>query len=149
MTEPRSDRQSAPPSAGHHAEPSSYPVNSVVSIVDVPDRAVAAFHALTGGGFLESEITMTAGDGAADRLHETTGHSGLLGRVLQVANRLGVWDEELEQRHEYEAALRDGGIVITVLAPTEERKQRVARILRENGGRYIHFEGRYTIEELG
>lgn len=153
MTESRSDRESARPSADRraepHAEPIPYPVNHIIAIADAPEQAAATLLALMEGGFLESEIMLTVGDEAADRLHETTGHSGLLGRVLQVANRLGVWDEELEKRHEYERALRDGGVVVSVLAPTEERKQRAARLLREHGAHFINFEGRYTIEELG
>ncbi len=152
MTEPRSDREPARAPAGRHADPHveavRYPENHVVGIVDTPEQAAAAFHALTDGGFLESEITLACGVEAADRLQASSGRSGLIGRVLQVADRLGVRDEELETKHEYEQALRDGSITFVVLAPTEERKQRAADILREHGGHFINFMGRYTIEQL-
>lgn len=151
--EARSDRELARTSADRRAEPSAraipYPVNHVVGIVRTPEQATSALHALREGGFLESELTLACGVDAADRLHATSGRSGLLGRALLLADRLGVRVEEQEARNEYEHALRDGEFVLLVLAPTEERKQLAAQLLRDHGGHFIQFEGRYTIEELG
>jgi hypothetical protein len=149
MPESRPDSGPARSPAGRRAEPISYPLNHVVAIVDAPELAGAALHALTDGAFLESEVILTCGVEAADLLHATSGHSGLLDRVLQLADHLGVRNEELEERDEYEQALRRGEFVIRVLAPTEERKQRAAQLLREHGGHFITFQGRFTVEELG
>ena len=152
MTEPRSDREPARAPADRHADPHveavRYPENHVVAILDTPEAAAAAVEALTSSGFLESEVTLACGVEAADRLQASSGRSGLLGHVLQIADSLGIRGDELETKHQYEQALRNGGITFVVLAPTEERKQRVAQILREHGGHFINFMGRFTIEQL-
>jgi hypothetical protein len=141
-------RPSAPRTTGPYEGSIPYPLNQVVAIVHSPEEATAALHALTNGGFLESEVLLASGAEAADRLHATSGHSGLLDRVLRIADRLGVRDEELEDRDEYEQALRNDEFVVRVLALTEERKQRAAELLRQHGARHVHFKGRFTIEEL-
>jgi hypothetical protein len=152
MTEPRSDREPAREPAARRADPHAgavrYPENHVVAIVDTPEAAAAAVETLTSGGFLESEVTLACGARAADRLRASSGRSGLLGHVIQIADHLGVRTEELETRHQYEEALRDGRFVLTVLAPTEERKDRAAQILRDYGAHFINFKGRFTIEQL-
>ena len=93
-------------------------------------------------------MTLACGAEAADRLQASSGRSGLVGRVLQVADRLGVRGEELETKHQCEQALRGGGVTFVILAPSEERKRRAAEILREHGGHFINFMGRFTIEQL-
>jgi hypothetical protein len=37
---------------------------------------------------------------------------------------------------------------VSVLAPTEERKQLAARVLRDHGAHWVNFLGRFTIETL-
>ena len=152
MTEPRTDREPerepAARRADPHAEAIRYPENHIVAIVDTPEAAAAAVEALTSGGFLESEVTLACGARAADRLQASSGRSGLIGHVIQIADHLGLRTEELEIRHQYEEALRDGRFLLAVLAPTEERKDRAAQILRDHGAHFITFKGRFTIEQL-
>jgi hypothetical protein len=68
---------------------------------------------------------------------------------LKVPHGFGAGSDEVDARHEYEQALRNGAVNILVLAPTEERKQRAAEILRQHGGHFINFFGRLEIEQLG
>jgi hypothetical protein len=112
------------------------------------DDAVSALSTLTGGGFLETEVTLTCGVEIADRIKASSGRSGLVGQVLQVVDRFGAGGEELEARHRYEEALREGKCNVLVLAPTEERKRLAAEILRKHGGKFINFFGRLSIEQL-
>jgi hypothetical protein len=65
-----------------------------------------------------------------------------------VVDRFGAGGEEAEARHKYEQALRDGHVNVLVLAPTDERKQRAAEILKQHGGQFINFFGRMAIEQL-
>jgi hypothetical protein len=127
----------------------TYPLNHVISIMPTEKEAVTAFDALIASGFPESEVTLSSGPELADRIRATSGRSGLVGRILQVMDRFGAGGDEVDARHEYEQALRDGAVNVLVLAPTEERKQRAAEILRQHGGHFINFFGRLEIEQLG
>ena len=64
-------------------------------------------------------------------------------------DRFGAAGDEVDARHEYEQALRDGHVNVLVLAPTDERKQRAAEILRQHGGHFINFFGNLQLEQLG
>jgi hypothetical protein len=129
-------------------EPMRYPEQHVLAIVDTPEAVAEAVRLLTTGGFLASEVTVLCGAATADHLRESPGHSRLLGAVMRLADRLNLLDDELEEKRRYEEALRAGGIVVLVLAPTEERKQRAADVLRSQGGHFINFMGRFTSERL-
>jgi hypothetical protein len=76
-----------------------YHENHVIGILDTPEAAEAAVRALTGGGFLESEVTLTCGAERADRLRASGGQTGVIGRVLQVVDRFGGGGEEMDARH--------------------------------------------------
>jgi hypothetical protein len=125
-----------------------YHEHHVVGILDTPEAGEVAVNELTASGFLESEVALTSGVERADSLHASSGRGGLIGRVLQVIDRVGAGGEELEARHEYEQALRNGGVNVLVLAPTEERKKLAARILQQHGAHFINFFGPLTIERL-
>ena len=125
-----------------------YRENVVLGIVDTPEAAQAARRALTSGGFLESEVALGCGMEWADRLRASSGRSGLIGGVLQALDRLGVRDDELEMKHEYEQAFRAGPCTVAVFAPTEERKRLATDILRQHGGHFINFLGHLTIERM-
>jgi hypothetical protein len=114
----------------------AYPLNHVIGIMPTGRDAITAFDSLGSGREL------------ADRIRATTGRSGLLGRILDILDRFGAGGDEMDDRHEYEQALRDGGVTVLVLAPTEERKLRAAEILRLHGGHFINFFGKLKIEQL-
>jgi hypothetical protein len=110
---------------------------------------MAAVADLTGGGFFDSEVTLACGVEQANRLRDSSGRTGLVGRVLQVVDQYGAGGDELDTKRRYEQALREGHLNVRVLAPTEERKRRAVEVLRKHGGHYINFFGRLTIETLG
>jgi hypothetical protein len=126
----------------------AYHLNHVISIMPSEQEAIAALEDLIAGGFMESEVTLTSGPEIADRIASSSGRPGLVGRVLQVVDHFGAGGEEMEARHQYEQALRDGHVCVLVLAPTEERKGRAGDILRQHGGHFINFFGRLAIEQL-
>lgn len=51
-------------------------------------------------------------------------------------------------RRRYEDALRAGSFVLSILAPTEERKERAAETLHAQGARFVNFMGRFTSERI-
>jgi hypothetical protein len=149
MSEARTDRDSMQQPTDRSAEPIRYPVNHVVGILDTPKQVTSAVEALLRGGFLDSEVEVDCGGpAAADRLRATTGRTGLLDAILRVAEALGVPHDETEVKHRYEQALRDGQFLVMVQALTDERKERAGQILREHGGHFINFLGRFAREEL-
>ena len=131
-----------------HEHSAAYPLNHVISIMPTEKEAITAFDSMIANGFLESEVSLGSGPELADRIRATSGRSGLVGRILEVLDRFGAGGDEIDDRHEYEQALRDGAVNVLVLAPTEERKLRAAEILRLHGGHFINFFGKLEIEQL-
>jgi hypothetical protein len=143
-SQPRGDRRLA----GEREEEVRYPTDHVVGIVDTREQLEGALDALTGGGFLESEIRVAHGPAAAARLEATTGRTGLVDRLLRFAERIGMPNDETAIKDRYEQALRDGQFVALVLAPSDERKARAADVLRSKGGHFINYFGRSSIERI-
>ena len=134
--------------ASKQAERVSYPTNHVVAVVDHPEQVASTVSDLTSAGFLESEVEVSCGKDAADRLASSTGRTGLAHLAIRVAERLHLTDEEMEAKKEYERALRDGSYVLSVMAQTDERKKRAADLLGGHGATSVKFLGRFTIETL-
>jgi hypothetical protein len=133
------------------AEPAGayrYPEGRVAGVVDTAARLTSVMKALTDGGFAGAEILVASGPAAADVMRASTGRTGLTNLVIRIADRLGVTDEEMELKAEYEQALRDGLFVVSVPAPTGEREQSAARLLRQHGGHSVRFMGRFSIHGI-
>jgi hypothetical protein len=125
-----------------------YPLNHVIGIMPTDNDAITAFDSLIANGFLETEVSLGSGRELAERIRASRGRSGLLGRILEILDRFGAGGGEVDDRHEYEEALRHGAVAVLVLAPTQERKLRAAEILRLHGGHFINFFGKLKIEQL-
>jgi hypothetical protein len=121
-----------------------YPTDHVLGVLDAEAQLTAAVQALRGGGFLESELHVTTGQAAADRLDASTGRSGLAGLAIRIAETLGIENDEMQLKSRYEDAMRDGHFVIAVAAATDERKGRAAELLREHGAHTVASFGRFT-----
>jgi hypothetical protein len=130
------------------SDPIRYPENHILGVVDTADQVSSAIQALTAGGFLASELGVTCGTDAADALDATTGRRGLAGLAIRIAERLGIENDEMALKERYEQALRDDKFVVSAAAGTEERRAVAARILKEHGGHFINFLGRYSMERM-
>jgi hypothetical protein len=125
-----------------------YPANHVLGILDTQQAADAAVAALTSGGFMESEIQIGTGAEMGDRLDAATGRRGLAHVLIRFAEWIGATNEEIETKNRYEQAMRENRFVLSVAAPTPERKQQAAQILRQQGAHTVSFLGTHTIEHL-
>ena len=138
-----------PASAGHgtsnNAANIPYPTNHVVGVV-TSDEAGPVVGALTSAGFAASEIVLGCGEAAADNLKASTGRAGLTDVAIRIARRLGVRDEEMAIKDRYETELRNGQVVVSVPAADVGQKKLAADVMREHGGHFINFLGRFTIE---
>lgn len=148
MTHSPLDPRAGAAEAGKAGEPIQYPVNRVLGVIDSAEQLTSAVDALTNGGFLASEVEIRCGAAAAERLDKSTGRGGLAGLAIRIAERLGVANEEMESKEQYERALHDGRFVLSVAAPTDERKAVASQILHECGATLVRFFGRYTIERM-
>jgi hypothetical protein len=140
------NRADTAPGDDPSGEPLRYPTNHVVGVLDTEQQVADAVAALTGGGFLESEVQVATGSAAADRLNAGTGRAGLGNLAVRVAERLGIANDEMRLKDRHEEALRDGRFVILVATPTDDRKDRAAQLLRERGAHTLAYMGRFTIE---
>lgn len=125
-----------------------YPKNNVVAVIDTLEELEELVNTLTGGGFLESEIKVVHGQAAADKLRSSTGRSGLAHLAMRLVASIGLPNDETATKDRYAKALTDGRILVLVEAPTDERKELAAKLLREHGGKFVNFLGRYTIEPM-
>ena len=141
-------RDPSDPDSKQPADPTLYPTDHLVAVLDTQDQLSAAMAALTGGGFLESEIQYGTGAESADELAASTGRTGLASLLIRLAEHLGLTDEEMETKDRYERAMRDDAYVLSVAAPTEERKARALELLRNVGGHSITYFGTNTIEHI-
>jgi hypothetical protein len=148
MESGHTDRPATERAGGQSAGPAGYPTHHVIGIIHTEEEAARTVEALVGGGFLDSEIHVVAGQAAADAMHARTGRTGLANLAIRVAERLGVADDEMEVKAHYEQALRDGGLLLLVAAPTEARKDGAAQILREHGAHSVNYMGRFAREGL-
>jgi hypothetical protein len=130
-----------------HAGPLTYPENALLGVLDTPEQVRCALDALSGP-FLEAEIEVLCGEGQADRFRAASGRTGLLDKVLRVVQSLGMWNDELEAKAQYEKALRDGHIVVLVEAQSDDRKQLAVEALRGCGGHFINYFGKFTRERI-
>ena len=143
------DHHDARPQSGEGGrETIRYPTNHILAVLDSRGVTTAAVSALEAGGFLHSEIRVGTGTAAADELDATTGRRGLADMLIRLAERIGVTDEEMETKNRYEQAMRENRFVLSVAAPTAERKEQATRILREHAAHTIAFFGKYTIEHI-
>jgi hypothetical protein len=144
----QSDQDAAEPARQNDEEPVQYPTNHVLAILDTQAQTARAVDALVHGGFLESEVDLTRGNEEADRLAGATGRRGLQNWFIRLTGSVGLKNAETEMKEQYEQALRQGHAVIAVLAPTEERKEHAAQIIKGCGGRFINFFGQLNVERI-
>jgi hypothetical protein len=141
---PNAEREATGPSA----ITGRYPTDHVLGVLDTGEQVRAVWNALTSSGFLESEVTVATGRAAADALEATTGRTGLAHLAIRIAEQLGGGDDEMAVKQRYEDALRDGRFLVAVMAPTEERRELAATILRDHGAQSVNFLGRFSIEPM-
>jgi hypothetical protein len=75
-----------------------------------------------------------------------TGRSGFADLAMRFSEFIGVPNDEVTIKNLYADALKKGQLLITVLAPSDDRRQAAGQILTKHGARSVKFFGKYTIE---
>jgi hypothetical protein len=143
-----SDHETSGAADDQRPEQIRYPVNHIVGIINTDTEAARAVKALRAGGFLDSEVHVAAGQAEADALHAQSGRGGLADLAIRFAEFLGISDDEMETKELYEQAMRDGRFVFVIDAPSEDRRNQAAKILREYGAHTVNYMGRLARTEI-
>jgi hypothetical protein len=123
-----------------------YPTDSLLSVLPDAERAATAAAALKAAGIPDRDITVLRGDEGASRFDPTGAMHGLFTRLRRIVS-FTVMDQ-LPDMAWYDAAIRAGQAVVMVRVRGAHRKAQAIGILRELGGHFINFYGRFATEEV-
>jgi hypothetical protein len=123
-----------------------YPVDSLLAVLPTGEAAAAAAAALRGTGFKDRDITILRGDEGADRLDGTGAVNGIIPRIRRLLSFTMM--DQLVDMAVYEQAIREGQAVVMVRVRGDDRKAAAVKVLREHGGHFINYYGRFATEEI-
>jgi hypothetical protein len=123
-----------------------YPIDSLLAVVPSSENAAAAAAELKSAGIPDRDITILRGDEGASRFDPTGAVHGLFSRLRRIVS-FTVMDQ-LPDMAWYDAAIRAGQAVIMVRLRGDDRKADTIRIVREHGGHFINYYGRFATEEI-
>jgi hypothetical protein len=123
-----------------------YPTDSLLGVLPDADKAAAAAAALKAAGIPDRDITVLRGDEAASRFDPTGAVHGLFSRLRRIVS-FTVMDQ-LPDMAWYDAAIRAGQAAVMVRVRGDDRKAEAIRILRDHGGHFINYYGRFATEEV-
>ena len=122
-----------------------YPTDSLMAVLPTPESAAAAAAALRAAEIPDRDITILRGDEGADRLDGTGSVNGLIARLRRLVSFTLM--DQLVDMAIYEQAVREGQVVVMVKG-RGEHKAAAMRVLREHGGHFINYYGRFATEEI-
>lgn len=113
--------------------------NHLIAVLDDPDHAQAALHALMEREHLdEHALELLIGEAGEERLDFSGERHGLLARLRRNVQKL---TEEYEHARRYELELARGHVLLVVHVHHEAQAQRMCHLLRGYGGHFIHYYG--------
>ena len=121
-------------------------VGRLIGVVDTPESASAARSALIAAGIDPTAIEMFAGPAAATAFDPSGARRGILGRFYRIMEFS--WADQAPDFAWYEAAVREGRVVVSVRVRGQRRVAHVARILEGHGGHFINHFGWFETQEL-
>jgi hypothetical protein len=123
-----------------------YPTDSLLGVLPDAEAAARAAAALKAAGVSDRDITILRGDESASRFDPTGAIHGLLARVRRIVS-FTVMDQ-LPDMAWYDAAIRAGHAVVMAKVRGDDRKAEAVRILRDHGGHFVNYYGRFATEEI-
>ena len=123
-----------------------YPRRKVLAVLDTSAEAARAIEVVAAAGIERAAIERFEGAGDADRFDSTGEHHGVVARSVR-AVQFSLMDQ-LPAMAWYEAALREGKVVLAI--PTRNRAEtlRVVAALDGAGAHFINRFGRLATEEF-
>lgn len=121
-----------------------YPTDNLFGIIDEEHRAEHALKALAAAGFVE-DTQVFHGQAGAAMIDASGSKHGFLAQLRRFHQKTTV---EREHAERYEQAVMNNQCVIAVHTNSAEAREQVRLILKENGGHFINFYGRFGIRKL-
>jgi hypothetical protein len=121
-------------------------VGRLLAVFDTPADADAAAEALTNAGVEPAKIERF--EGAADAvLFDASGRRrGLRGRLYRLIEFS--WADQAPDFAWYEAALREGRVVVSVRTRGQEQLKRAADVVLAHRGHFVNHFGWFETQEL-
>lgn len=121
-----------------------YPNDTLFGIIDEPDRAQEALRALVAAGFA-ADTQVFYGQKGADRIDASGAKHGRLTQLRRLHQRTTLERDHAEQ---YERAVIGGSCVIAVHTGDPLERERARRFMKDHGGHFINYYGRFGIRGL-
>lgn len=131
---------------GQSGEFIDYPTHKVVGIFADWPSAQAAIDRLAAAGLTREEIGVLAGESGARRLDATGEHHGLMAQLTRFFSNFADLDAKHTARHEQE--LRAGHVLVAAEGADEARRDQVRHIMKDAGGYFINYYGKWWVENL-
>lgn len=142
-------RRARPTRGGHVIENRrfiNYPTGNLLAVADDAATAARAVAALEEAGWAAAHIEQLSGPAAADAFDATGAGHGLRARLRRLV-QFSLMDQ-LPDLAWYQAAAREGRVVMIVPAGDGRAGARAAAILAAAGCHFINRFGRFQTEEL-
>jgi hypothetical protein len=123
-----------------------YPAGSLLAVLPDPESAAATAAALRAAGIPDRDITILRGPEGADRLDGTGAVNGVVARLRRLVSFTLM--DQLVDMALYEQAVREGQVGLMVRPRDEGRKSAAIAVLRQHGGHFINYYGRFATEEI-
>jgi hypothetical protein len=123
-----------------------YPTDSLMAVLPDPPSAAAAAAALRAVGIPDRDLTILRGPEGADRLDGTGAINGVIARLRRLVSFTLM--DQLVDMAIYEQAVREGQAVLMTKPRDDARKATAIKVLREHGGHFINYYGRFATEEV-
>jgi hypothetical protein len=121
-------------------------VGRLFVVFDSADAADAARAALVAAGVDASAIEMFTADDAVGAFDPSGGRRGVLGRIYRIFEFS--WADQAPDFAWYDAAIREGRVVMGVRVRGQRHVAHAARIAEEHGGHFINHFGWFETQEL-
>ncbi len=132
--------------AGRPARPIGSAVGRLLAVFDDAASADAAVAALRASGIADERIERFAGPAAAGAFDASGERRGLRGRLFRIVEFS--WADQAPDFAWYEAAIRDGKVVLSVRVRGDAAVRAVAAIVAEHGGHFVNHFGWFETREI-
>ena len=123
-----------------------YPTDSLLGVLPDAEAAARAAAALKAAGIPDRDITILRGEESASRFDPTGAVHGIVARIRRIVS-FTVMDQ-LPDMAWYDAAIRAGHAVVMAKVRGDDRKAEAIGILRNHGGHFVNYYGRFATEEI-